>query len=273
MTSPYPFAIWGIDLIGALNSGRGGAKYAVVAIDFFKKWTEVKPLVLITCKKVLDFVIKNIICRFNIPIKIVSNNGTQFDGNLFTEFCERNKIIKRFSSVSRPQPNGQVEAVNKTLKDTIKKKLNDAKGRWNNPSALRQKSEREEVKDRKPNPPPFTFERYCLRTLVIAKDATPKLPALSTDRYTVSSAAPAGPSNAAESSSSARKRQKLVVTDFGMEGSGDHARPPYAQLILGQPRALPRAPSRTPTVGFAFPRRVVPFDPLKCRGRKRQIGL
>ncbi|XP_060965518.1 uncharacterized protein LOC133034447 [Cannabis sativa] len=67
---------------------------------------------------------------FGIPIKIVSDNGTQFDGELFIGFCERNKIIKSFSSVSRPQANGQVEAVNKTLKDTIEKKLDAAKGRW-----------------------------------------------------------------------------------------------------------------------------------------------
>ncbi|XP_060974614.1 uncharacterized protein LOC133039709 [Cannabis sativa] len=109
---------------------RGGAKYAVVAVNFFSKWMEVEPLVSITCKKVLDFVVKNIVCRFGIPIKIVSDKENLFDGDLFTEFCERNKIIKSFSSVARPQANGQVEGVNKTLKDTIKKKLDAAKGRW-----------------------------------------------------------------------------------------------------------------------------------------------
>ncbi|KAM6577089.1 hypothetical protein CsatB_028926 [Cannabis sativa] len=67
---------------------------------------------------------------FGIPMKIVFNNETQFDGDLFTEFFERNKIIKSFSSVSKPQANGQVEVGNKTLKDTIKKKLDAAKGRW-----------------------------------------------------------------------------------------------------------------------------------------------
>ncbi|XP_060960917.1 uncharacterized protein LOC133031437 [Cannabis sativa] len=130
MTSPYPFSIWGIDLIGALPTGRGGAKYVVVAVDFFTKWTEVKPLVSITCKKVLDFVVKNIVCRFGIPMKIVSDNRTEFDGVVSTQFCERNKIIKSLSSVSILQANGQVEAVNKTLKDTIKKKLDAAKGKW-----------------------------------------------------------------------------------------------------------------------------------------------
>ncbi|KAM6569035.1 hypothetical protein CsatB_017020 [Cannabis sativa] len=91
---------------------------------------DLEPLVSITYKKVLDFVVKNIIRRFGISVKIVFDERTQFDGELFTEFCERNKIIKIFSLVSRPQENGQVEAVNKTLKDTIKKKLDAAKGRW-----------------------------------------------------------------------------------------------------------------------------------------------
>lgn len=39
-------------------------------------------------------------------------------------------IIKSFSFVSHPQGNGQVEAINKTLKASIKKRLDAAKGSW-----------------------------------------------------------------------------------------------------------------------------------------------
>ena len=85
---------------------------------------------MITSKKVLDFVVKSIICRFGLPKKIVSDNGTQFDSDLFTEFCERYGIVKSFSSVAYPQANGQVEAVNKTLKASLKKRLDEAKGVW-----------------------------------------------------------------------------------------------------------------------------------------------
>ena len=35
-----------------------------------------------------------------------------------------------FSSVARPQANGQVEAINKTIKHNLKTKLKDLKGRW-----------------------------------------------------------------------------------------------------------------------------------------------
>ena len=62
ISSPWPFVIWGIDLVGALPTGKGGVRYAVVAIDYFTKWAEAEPLATITSKKVLDFVVKSIIC-------------------------------------------------------------------------------------------------------------------------------------------------------------------------------------------------------------------
>jgi len=37
MVSPWPFAIWGINLIGELLMDRGGAKYAIMAVDYFTK--------------------------------------------------------------------------------------------------------------------------------------------------------------------------------------------------------------------------------------------
>ncbi|XP_024042632.1 uncharacterized protein LOC112099511 [Citrus clementina] len=40
MTSPWPFAQWGIDLIGPLPKARGAATHAIVAIDYFTKWVE-----------------------------------------------------------------------------------------------------------------------------------------------------------------------------------------------------------------------------------------
>ncbi|KAK0580846.1 hypothetical protein LWI29_006961 [Acer saccharum] len=41
LTSPWPFAMWGLDLIGPMSTGtKGGTKHAIVAVDYFSKWTE-----------------------------------------------------------------------------------------------------------------------------------------------------------------------------------------------------------------------------------------
>ncbi|XP_074327919.1 uncharacterized protein LOC141665833 [Apium graveolens] len=79
MVSPWPFAIWRIDLIGEMPKAKGDVKYVVVAVDYFTKWEEAMPLAAITAKKIRDFVFNSIVCRFGIPYKLVSNNGKQFD--------------------------------------------------------------------------------------------------------------------------------------------------------------------------------------------------
>jgi len=58
ITSLWPFDLWEIDLIRPMPISKGGAKYAVVAIDYFTKWVEAEPLPKITSGKVLQFVIK-----------------------------------------------------------------------------------------------------------------------------------------------------------------------------------------------------------------------
>lgn len=70
MVSPRPFAVWGIDLIGELLMARGGAKYVIVAVDYFTRWVEAEPMATITSAKVVSFVIKNIICRYALHQKL-----------------------------------------------------------------------------------------------------------------------------------------------------------------------------------------------------------
>ena len=53
--------------------GKGGVPYAMVAIDYFTKQVEAEPFATITQKRVMDFVVKNIVCRFGLPKKIVSD--------------------------------------------------------------------------------------------------------------------------------------------------------------------------------------------------------
>ncbi|XP_020422651.1 uncharacterized protein LOC109949950 [Prunus persica] len=92
MVSPWPFAQWGLDLIGPMPEGKGQVKYAVVAVDYFTKWAEAEALATITAARIESFVWQNIVCRFGIPNSIVTDNGRQFDNAKFKQFCSNLKI-------------------------------------------------------------------------------------------------------------------------------------------------------------------------------------
>ncbi|KAB2617051.1 hypothetical protein D8674_012920 [Pyrus ussuriensis x Pyrus communis] len=130
MISPWPFAQWGLDLIGPMPVGKDKVSYAIVAVDYFTKWAEVEPLATIIEAKIEDFVWKNILCRFGIPNAIVTDNGRQFDNKKFRMFCSKFNINLCFAFPAHPQSNGQVEAINKIIKRTLKTSLDKAKGCW-----------------------------------------------------------------------------------------------------------------------------------------------
>ena len=72
---PYPFAIWGLNLIGPLPAAPGQAKHAIVAINYFTRWVEAKSLTQITEANTTSFVKENIVYRFSTPMAIITNMG------------------------------------------------------------------------------------------------------------------------------------------------------------------------------------------------------
>ena len=85
---------------------------------------------MITEAKIQNFVWKNIICRFGIPLTIISDNGRQFDSQAFRDFCSGLGIKNQFWSPGHPQANGKTEVTNRTLLKIIKTKLDGVKGAW-----------------------------------------------------------------------------------------------------------------------------------------------
>ena len=67
---------WGIDILGPFPLAIRQMKYLIVAIEYFTKWIEAEPVAQITTHKVQHFVWKNIVCRFRVPRRLISDNGT-----------------------------------------------------------------------------------------------------------------------------------------------------------------------------------------------------
>jgi ribonuclease HI len=78
----WPFACWGLDMIGPLPTAAGGFNRVLVAIDKFTKWIEVK---LVTCPKadrVLDF-LDELVHRYGLPHRIITDLGSNFNNHQF----------------------------------------------------------------------------------------------------------------------------------------------------------------------------------------------
>jgi transposase InsO family protein len=131
--SLWSFAVWGLDLVGPLQKAPGGFSHLLVSIDKFSKWIEVRPLTSIRSEQAVTF-FTNIIHRFGVPNSIITDNGTQFTGRKFLDFCEDHHIRVDWAAVAHPMMNGQVERANdmilQGLKPRIYNDLNKFGKRW-----------------------------------------------------------------------------------------------------------------------------------------------
>jgi hypothetical protein len=120
----WSFAVWGVDILGPFPRAVGGYRYLFVAIDKFTKWPEATHVVSITQGTVVAF-LKSIVCRFGVPSRIITDNGTQFTSRVFQENCEGIGTQLCFASVAHPRSNGQVERANVEILTGLKTRTYD----------------------------------------------------------------------------------------------------------------------------------------------------
>jgi transposase InsO family protein len=101
-------------MVGPLKIAPGRFNHIFVAIDKFTKWIEVKPLVKTTRAKVAKF-FDDIIHRFGIPYRIITDLGSNFTGSEFFDFCKDHEIKVCYVSMAHPRANGQVECANEMI--------------------------------------------------------------------------------------------------------------------------------------------------------------
>ena len=75
ISSPWPFAQWGLDIVSPFPKAIGNKKYLLVSTDYFTKWVKTEPLANIRDVDAKKFLWKNIVPRFGVPNTLISNNG------------------------------------------------------------------------------------------------------------------------------------------------------------------------------------------------------
>ena len=80
-----------MDFIGEISpSSSSGFSWILVAIDYFTKWIEAIPTRNLTSKVVNNFLLSNIITRFECPERIVTDNAMCFRSEEFIKFYKKN---------------------------------------------------------------------------------------------------------------------------------------------------------------------------------------
>ena len=112
-----------MDLVWLLPPSQGGNKFTVVAIEYFTRWIEAKPLATITLETVKKFFWQNIVCKFGVPRTLTVDNEKQFDSDKFKEFCKSIGTKIAFTLVYHLESNGAVERANRVIFLAISKTL------------------------------------------------------------------------------------------------------------------------------------------------------
>jgi transposase InsO family protein len=119
-----------IDFVGPFALTKKGNKYLMVVVDQFTKWTECVPLPNIETITVANALIEKVLQTFGMPLSIHTDQGVQFESNLFKELCNLFGIQKTRTTPYRPQSNGGTERTNRTITSMLTSFVSQFRDDW-----------------------------------------------------------------------------------------------------------------------------------------------
>ena len=115
---------WGIDFAGPLPKSKRGDKYILVCIENMTKWVELIALPSKSSAYEARAFLENILSRFGVPGVVLTDQGTEFQGE-FQTLLKQQKMTHRIASKENPQADGLAERMVQTLKQSLRRCLLD----------------------------------------------------------------------------------------------------------------------------------------------------
>lgn len=125
-----PFQQWGLDFIGEIKLTSSGKHWWILTTtEYFTKWIESIPCKLYFHTVVIIF-LEEIMSRFGVPRKILTNNAKTFKAHQLVKIFQDNGIALSYSTTYYLQGNGLAKSSNKSIVKIIKRLLQEIKKAW-----------------------------------------------------------------------------------------------------------------------------------------------
>ena len=106
-----------IDLFGPMKStSASGMKYVCVMTDAFRKVVELAAIPDKQADTVAKCFFERWICRYSVPMQLISDNGKEFANSLFDEMSKLLGFEQKKTTAYHPQSNSSAESFNRTMK-------------------------------------------------------------------------------------------------------------------------------------------------------------
>lgn len=127
--SIQPFDKIFIDIVGPLPISNNGNKYILSMVDDLTRFVEFAAIPDQQADTIARALFEQILCRYNIPKEIVTDNGTNFVGKVFNQLCKMFGVKKLRTTAYHPQAN-LVERQHSTMGNYIRIFVDDHPTTW-----------------------------------------------------------------------------------------------------------------------------------------------
>ena len=126
----HPMDRLGLDFLGPLPVTSRGNTCILVIADYFTRWIEAYALPNQTAEVTAQTLVNEFISRYGCPLEIHTDQGRNFESDIFKELCRLLEITKTRSTPYHPASNGLVERFNQTLARMIRSYVQDHPKEW-----------------------------------------------------------------------------------------------------------------------------------------------
>jgi len=118
------------DIMGPLPTSASGNKYILLISDYFTKFVHSIPMENQDAETVARTFVDHFVTLFGVPRQVHTDQGANFESNLFRKICNILDIDKTRTTVMRPQSDGMVELYMRTLVNMLSSFVSNHQRDW-----------------------------------------------------------------------------------------------------------------------------------------------